>query len=390
MGGKGIKRLFQRGGDNNNSNSPPMIRKSPRQLYWAGLFLSTLIALGSTFEAVRMQRYFSPPNSTQSWAVGSITFAFLLTFLCITLQLVPVTSPYLQGTKLELLLIFIVAAFTCAAVGSATNPASGMAVNASGGVSFGNLYYSTWGSFGFGVALLMSFMRTERGLDVEAELVMRGRRFRLWVILIITNLIVMGSSSMSYDAKCGVGVEEQFRPTTFCRRAAFGVSAGCIGCVVSLAVVAMRLQCTKLDNPGKSNKIIFVVECIASGILFCFYCFAVAYLTSEKGPGAPLGNLFYSTWITFGLTLFVAISCYEELQAAKKVYTQNQHGGDASEGELSSLRSGPADWGANDQNNLPVEPIIRQPPPVDNGFNQVPQPSPRSGSVGEVQIEVGH
>ena len=85
--------------------------------------------------------------------------------------------------------------------------------------------------------------------------------------------------------------------------------------------------------------------------------------------------------------MFVAISCYEELQAAKKIYSQNQNGGDASQGELSSLKSGPADW--DHQNNLPVEPIIRQPPPIDNSFSQVTQPSQRSGSVGEVQIDVG-
>ena len=47
------------------------------------------------------------------------------------------------------------------------------------------------------------------------------------------------------------------------------------------------------------------------------YGFAVAYLTSEEGPGAPLGNLYYSTWLSFGIVFFVATSCFEEYQAAK-------------------------------------------------------------------------
>lgn len=296
------------------------------------------------------------------------------------------------------MLILVASAFACAAVGMATNPATGMAVNASGGVSFGNLYYSTWASFGCGLALFMSFMRTERGFDVTSELNSRGKRFRLWFILVITSLIVMGSSASSYDAKCGAN--EEFRPGKYCRRAAFGVSAGCIGCVCSLAVVAMRLWCTTQDNSDESgpNKIIFAVECISSLILLCFYCFAVAYLTSEEGPGAPLGNLYYATWTTFGLLFFVAVSCYEEIQAAKLVYSlRNQQGAEMSQGEVSSINMSnrsinmsnhgrPQD---NENKVIPVEPNR----PEQKVFTQAPaQATPigsiRSGSVGEVQVGV--
>lgn len=45
----------------------------------------------------------------------------------------------------------------------------------------------------------------------------------------------------------------------------------------------------------------------------------MAYLTSEEGPGAPLGNLYYSSWIAFCLYFYVAASCLEEIQAARAV-----------------------------------------------------------------------
>lgn len=190
-------------------------------------------------------------------------------------------------------------------------------MNTSGGVSFGNLYYSTWASFGSAFALLLSFIRTERGVDVANELQSRGNRFRSWVILIVTTLIVMGSSASSYDARCDV--DEGNSPVKYCRRAALGVSVGCIGCIVSLAVVAVRLLCVGQDDDRGNNgsKTVFAIEGIASVILFCMYGFAVAYLTSEEGPGAPLGNLYYSTWLSFGIIFFVATSCFEEFQAAK-------------------------------------------------------------------------
>jgi hypothetical protein len=98
------------------------------------------------------------------------------------------------------------------------------------------------------------------------------------------------------------------------------VSAGCVGCVASLVVVVIRLLFAGQDDDdrgNRTNKTIFAVESVVSVVLFCLYGFAVAYLTSEKGPGAPLGNLYYSSWITFGMTFFVATSCFEEFQAAK-------------------------------------------------------------------------
>lgn len=193
-----------------------------------------------------------------------------------------------------------------------------MAVNASGGVSFGNLFYSTWASFISSMGALLSFLRTERGFDVSNELSSRGNRFRTWAILIIASLIVMGSSASCYDAKCDE-LYNDVRPVKYCRRAAFGVSAGCIGCVASLAVVAMRVSCATLTPEGRANRTIFMIEGVLSVGLFCIFGFAVAYLTSEKGPGAPLGNLYYSSWASFGLTFFVATSCFEEFQAAKSM-----------------------------------------------------------------------
>lgn len=271
------------------------------------------------FIKLQTQRSFNPPTigptPTQKWAVSSATVTFLLTFLVVTAQKLPHTSNKVNGTKCEMILILLLMAFTCAAVGASTNPATGLAVNSSGGVSFGNLYYSTWASFGSAFALLLSFIRTERGVDLGNELQSRGNRFRSWVVLIVTTLIVMGSSASSYDARCDV--DEEVKPYKYCRRAALGVSAGCVGCVASLAVVAMRLLFAGRSDDSGTNKTVFGVEGVISVILFVMYGFAVAYLTSEKGPGAPLGNLYYSTWISFGMTFFVATSCFEEFQAAK-------------------------------------------------------------------------
>ena len=380
---KGIKSILKKK-EGKQEDAPPM-RKSPRQIWWAGLFLCSLIAMGSTFEAVKLQRYYAPANGTHRWAVGCITTVFLLSFIALALLMIPKTNHLLIGTKVELGLIFVVAGFTCAAVGSSTNPSNGIAVNASGGVSFGNLYYSTWASFACTVAMLFSYMKTERGLDVSNELKARGRRFRLWVILIISSVIVMGSAASCYDAKCDALDQEGFdEPLKYCRRAAFGVSIGCIGTIFSILIVAIRVTCAKsLDDTsgsgkGSANKRIFGLECLIACILLILYCFGVGYITSEKSPGAPLGNLYYSTWISFGLIVFIASSCYNEIQAAKKMM-RNAH--DANTSDMSS-------WPQHEQ-TLP--PNINN-PPMTNGARSttsaISATTLGSGSVGEVQVGV--
>ncbi|KAL3760375.1 hypothetical protein ACHAWU_006167 [Discostella pseudostelligera] len=397
---------------------------NPRRLGWASLFLTSLISWGSAIEvtrfrheqAMRREYYASlssgtsnnnnniesnsnngvvaQPQSAYSHgnidittsydtetsadiakiAIFSITSIFLLTFVYLAIQiLIPQqqlgNNSLTPGTKIEFTLLLLLIGLSCTAVSTTTNPIYGLAINPiSGEVAFGNLYYSIWASWICILTLVLSYIRTKYGIDVLMEMKSRGgKRLRLWIGLIIVNLLVMASSATCYDAKCGNYEEddasdgtasnqiyydnnlqqlndpwEESRSKKYCHRAAFGVSVGCIGCVTSLSVVAMRSACTPSgtiggattsssnpqenigggggDGDSKSKKIIFVVECLSSWTLLVMNCFAVAYLTSEGGPGAPIGNLFFATWITFVMVIFVAVSCFGEVQLAKKIY----------------------------------------------------------------------
>merc|ERR1712008_253684 len=62
----------------------------------------------------------------------------------------------------------------------------------------------------------------------------------------------------------------------------------------------------------------FHIEAGFSFVLFFGFSFGVAFITSEKGPGAPLGNLYYSTWATFACTFLIGSSLIEEHDTARK------------------------------------------------------------------------
>ncbi len=314
-------------------------------------------------------KYYDTETSEEmaTTAIYSITSIFLLTLVYLASMQIATTTTF--GSKVEFTLLVLLIGLSCTAVSTATNPIYGLSINPiSGDVGFGNLYYSSWATWTCVVALVLSYIRTEYGIDAVMEMKLRGgTRLLLWICLIALNLLVMASSATCYDAKCGIShhdgknndlIEsnkiyydngqnnnntneldpwEESRSKKYCHRAAFGVSVGCIGCVTSLSVVAMRLagattattssipssfspQENVGDGDSQSKRIIFVVECISSWILLFMNCFSVAYLTSEGGPGAPLGNLFYATWITFVLVIYLAVSCFGEVQMAKKIY----------------------------------------------------------------------
>lgn len=212
---------------------------------------------------------------------------------------------------------------------------------------------------------------------------------RSWAGLAVASVVVMGSAASCYDARCRNGGGGT--PTAYCRRAAFGVAAGCAGGATGLAIVAMRLACDV--GSGDHGRNAFVAECISGLGLLVLYCFAVAYLTSELGPGAPLGNLYYSTWTTFGLALSVAASCLEEIRAARGVMKsrddpmRRRGGADAVDGasdaDVSTIRSS-----LNDVYAPISERDIR---PWDNGSmssSSTKIGSIGSGSVGEVQVGI--
>ena len=371
----------------------PVRTRSPRALLWSVFFVFSLIAVGSVYEAVRYQRFYSHSSSEQTWAVGSSTAVFLLAFTAVTVQMIPAVNSGLIGSKLELGAIVGNLAFSSVSVGCATNPASGMAINSSGGISFGNLYYSTWACAVVGVMLLASYLRTERGFDVNSELHARGRRFRHWAVLALTSLVVMGSAASSHDAKC---YDRDVKPEPYCGRASYGVSAGCVGCVASLSIVAARLTCVKREGGEDGpNRALFTAEAVLGAVLLLVYCMAVAYLTSEEGPGAPIGNLFYASWLSIAFAAAALTSCLQEWQTAGAMVrgesrdTPSHVGEDMVSLTASNIGGQPGSF-ADDVEGIPTQSQLERMSNELSGStrNSVEPPSvfTQPSSVGEVRI----
>lgn len=268
---------------------------------------------------------------------------FLLSLLVVVLHTRPVLSSAILGTKIEGGIILVLLTFWSALVSIVSDTRHGLATDSSGSISNGNLYYFSWGGLAVGVALMLSFVRSVWGIDLTAELQNRAKRLKYWVYLGIVALIQMGSSARLFDNHCGrsnAGLgEAEMGSIKFCKRCQLGIVLGSLTAIASMAVVGVKMGVT---SNGKVPWL-FTTEMVLSSAMVVCQSVGVAFLTSQQGPGAPLNNLFYSSWGSLAVGLFLAASCVEDWSAASGAVKAANAGNNSivvEEVELLQLRDG--------------------------------------------------
>lgn len=231
-----------------------------------------------------------------------ITFAF--TFLIVILHLNGVTAMFFVGTKLEGIMCFVLAGLWAGIVAIVSNPRHGIAIDEKNGIINGNIYYFSWAGFVCAITLLVSYLRSAFSVDLAGEIKNRSARLQYWALYLAASLVIMGSSANIFDEDCSNGKASH----AYCRRTKFGIAMGAAGTVMSLVLVAMKIATARAP---------FLIEALFSFLLLVCGGFEVAFVTSHQGPGAPLGNLYYFSWIAFLSTFMLFASCLEDYNAAK-------------------------------------------------------------------------
>lgn len=289
--------------------------RSPRFTQWMAFFVFATITMGATIEASNSSsQQDEKATRYESYAKIVTIVTFSVTALIVLLHLNGVTSLFIVGTKLEGLVCIILAGLWAATVAIVSNPRHGIALDENNGIINGNIYYFSWAGFVCSVTLLVSYLRSAFHVDITGEMKNRSARLSYWSALLAASLVVMGASASIYDEECangGVG------SIVKCRRTKFGIGLGAAGTIMSLAIVGMKIATARAP---------FLIEALFSFLLLICNAFGVSYITSHQGPGAPLGNLYYFSWIAFLSTFMLCASCLEDYNAAKAM------SGDASGG----------------------------------------------------------
>jgi hypothetical protein len=161
------------------------------------------------------------------------------------------------------------------------------------------LYYFSWAGFVTSILLLVAYLRAVFGVDLAGEIKNRSARLSLWAGMLACALVIMGSSANVFQNDC----EPQKETDAFCARTKFGISIGVISTVFSLGVVGMKMATSTAP---------FILEAALALFLCIMNGFGVAFITSAKGPGSPIGNLYYFTWLSFLVSFMLTASCYED------------------------------------------------------------------------------
>lgn len=260
------------------------------------------------------------PTSEAKWAVACSAVTFAVTALVVLAHLHAVASTLIVGTKLEGVIVIIMTAFWAATVSIVTNASNGLGVSedTTNQVLNGNLYYFSWAGFVTAIILLVNYLRSAFGVDVVGEVRDRGARLTMWAAMLAAALVVCGSSARVLNEDCG----DDFDEKAYCKRTKFAVSLGAIGIVFALIVVGLKMF---------SSAAPFMVEFAIAIMLTVMNAFGVAYITSAKGPGSAIGNLYYFSWISFLSAAFLAADCFNQFTGGAPVTASTANGNGPSE-----------------------------------------------------------
>jgi hypothetical protein len=142
-----------------------------------------------------------------------------------------------------------------------------------------------------------SLAQETMGLDVRAAPAKQAR----WFSLGASSMVVLFASVRIFkdeDFDCGgteANAEDGLEYTEFCKRTRLGISLGVITFVLSLV---LSFGAAKIPLLG-------MVELAVSSVLLVMWCFGVGFITfgGDLSPGTHIGNLYFATWISFGLVV---------------------------------------------------------------------------------------
>jgi hypothetical protein len=109
-----------------------------------------------------------------------------------------------------------------------------------------------------------------------------------WIFLVATSLIAMSSAARIWKSRSCQDLDG----SSSCRRLAYAFSLGAISGILSFTWLLLGARChMRLDA-------------MLSLLMLVMWCFAVAYTTfGDAAPGYNLGNLYFSTWISFVISI---------------------------------------------------------------------------------------
>lgn len=280
-----------------------MTQQLSRFQLWISCFW---VVLGVAFEVNDVLQDFNNEEDAVTGETAELDAGFGVAMAMMTLLLsaIMVISHMHAGVKAtvvgsigEGIIIAVVLIFSAIGCAVTTGPARGLAVDRYGGLIHGNMYYLSWVAFAIGLYLASRYLDEVYGINFVDRANSQSSTFSYWLMLFISSIIILSTSVELRSTKCA-DVED----STFCSRTILGITVGSVAAISSGATIGMKLHLGAVPFLGEVG--IIVSLCI-------LYVFEVIYVTDGAGPGAPIGNLYYCSWISLLLCMKIMLICYD-------------------------------------------------------------------------------
>lgn len=270
----------------------------PRFQAWGGCFAFSVVCLGSHVSAD------TAVGSVEQWVTAALSISMILSFFGIVAYLF--AKGAFENTPAEGGLAFLLFVFWCCSLPFIMNPDNNIAVSTIFGIPDvvnANLYFFSWVCFICVVFVLGDYSQQQVGANVYDNTPPKTAK---WFALAASSMVVLASAIEFYvSADCSSG--SIFRGTNTCKRTNFAIALGVLTFLLTVAFSAMSVL----------KKLTAMLELFGASIVLIFYIFGVAFVTFGSGPGSAIGNLYFSIWISFVVSILLATQCIRDYYAAQ-------------------------------------------------------------------------
>lgn len=162
------------------------------------------------------------------------------------------------------------------------------------------------------VYIAASLLQESAGIDVRQSAVAHGKTGK-WYGYSAVCIIVMVASVRIFQTSVCDGASE-----VRCKRTKFGIALGSISFVGGVTVACLMSR----------NMIHLCTELVVAAFSLAMWCFGVGFLTFGDSPGATIGNLYFSAWISFIIIVIIFAGVFRDFLAARGAAAAHQSGSD--------------------------------------------------------------
>lgn len=179
------------------------------------------------------------------------------------------------------------------------------AVNAIGEMKLANLYYFSWAAILTAAMQMISYIKPLMGNKSKDAM------FLVWAGMVKVCMVILGASShVWYNIRVTCSnIESEGGEQAFCSRTRFAQFVAVAGVLSGWSVMGSRILGCSISTKTRNR-----AEALLSVMLVLLFGVAVALITSIGGPGQSVGDLYYSTWLSFWVSIGIVVSCYDQMK----------------------------------------------------------------------------